>query len=416
MCSRGNTPREHASSEKARMPRFSYFLSDIKNPVQEENPIWQAPIPLSRTHSAGTFVSKKDMLIHHGDCFLAARDFLEEDRYAIITQAVSKHLHRQIPFNEIDEVRVILDKHGAFYHPAKIEAVLKDVQISFVLNIAVTEIGRQCAQREYLILEMLNADASYSFIPDVYAQGIITTKVDRVETRMFLAEWFEEFHEFHLSRDSSDGTVKIVVWDNDRGNFFLTKNQTVHLYRKAAKILTYYYNIETFEQIFSWHHAAGDFVLKCRKEDVEVKLVTVRQYRSMFKKNIHLDHKTPDAELILEALMVFFINMAIKMRIDRLDGVGEMVWSDKIALIGILKGFFEGLALKPPVDVFEAPLALDDCFRQHLLACSAADFSDMNHAIVRGYAPQASEVPVIRQHLARHIEDLYNASRQLEKV
>jgi hypothetical protein len=396
------------------MPRFNYFLSNIKNPVQKENPIWQAPIPLSRTQSDGIFVSNGDMLIHHGDCFLAARDFLEKDRYAIITQAVSQHLRRQIPVKEIDEVRIILDKHGAFYHPAKIEAVLKDVQISFVLNIAVTEIGKQCAQREYRILEMLNADAFYSFIPDVYAQGSVMTKRDQVETRMFLAEWFEGFREFHLSRDPSDGTVKIVVWDNDRGNFFLTNHQTMQLYREAAKILTYYYNIETFEQIFSWHHAAGDFVLKSHQEDVEVKLVTVRQYRSMFEQNFRQEHKTPDAEMILEALMVFFMNMAIKMRIDRLNGVGEMAWADKIALMGILKGFFEGLALKPPVYGFEAPL--DDCFRQHLLACSAADFSDMHHAIVRGYPSQASEVPVIRRHLARHIEDLYNAARQLEKV
>ncbi|MGA8178823.1 MAG: hypothetical protein WB792_02110, partial [Desulfobacterales bacterium] len=231
---------------------------------------------------------------------------------------------------------------------------------------------------------------------------------------MFLAEWFEGFREFHLSRDPSDGTVKIVVWDNDRGNFFLTNHQTMQLYREAAKILTYYYNIETFEQIFSWHHAAGDFVLKSHQEDVEVKLVTVRQYRSMFEQNFRQEHKTPDAEMILEALMVFFMNMAIKMRIDRLDGVGEMAWADKIAPMGILEGFFEGLALKPPADGFEAPL--DDCFLQHLLACSAADFSDMHHAIVRGYPSQASEVPVIRRHLVRHIEDLYNAARQLGKV
>jgi hypothetical protein len=396
------------------MPRFSYFLSDIKNPVQKENPIWEAPIPLSRNPSAGTSVSNTGMSIHHGDCFLAARDFLEKDRYAVIAQAVSQHLHRPIPFKEIDEVRIILDKHGAFYHPAKIEAVLEDVQISFVLNIAVAEIGKECAQREYRILEMLNADASYSFIPDVYAQGSVITERDQDETRMFLAEWFEGFHEFHLSRDPLDGTVKIIVWDNDRGNFFLTNHQTMQLYREAAKILTYYYNIETFEQIFSWHHAAGDFVLKCCNEDVEVKLVTVRQYGSMFKKNIHAEHRRPNAEMILEALMVFFMNTAIKMRIDRLDGVGEMAWADKIALMGILKGFFEGLALKPTLNGFEAPL--HDCFLQHLLACSAADFSDMNHAIVRGYPSQASEVPVISRHLARHIEDLYNAARQLEKV
>jgi hypothetical protein len=397
------------------MPKFNYFLSSTKNPVQEEDPIWSAPVPLSRTQSAGIFEpGSGDLLILHGDCFLAARDFLERDRCAIITKAVSKYLGRRVSFNEIDEIGIILDKHGAFYHPAKIEAVLKDVRISFVLNVAVTENGKQCVQREYRILKMLAEDTPHSFIPEVYDQGCAVTKSDHGEILMFLAEWFEGFNEFHLSHDPSDGTVKIVVWDNERGNFFLTRHQALRLYREAAKILTYYYNILTFEQIFSWHHAAGDFVLKCRKEDVEVKLVTVRHYRSMFEQNFHHEQKTMDADLILEALLVFFFNMAIKIRIDRLDGVGDIAWSDKIALMGMLKGFFEGLALKPSMGMFEAPLA--DCFRQHLLACSPADFSDMNYAIVQGYPSQAPEAPVIRRHLGSHIEDLYHAARQFENV
>ncbi|MEJ2658876.1 MAG: hypothetical protein P8012_17095 [Desulfobacterales bacterium] len=284
------------------MSRFKYFLSNTKNPIQKENSIWSAPIPLSRTQSAGTSEPSSDMLIHHGDCFSAARDFLEKDRYAVITQAVSQHLCRRVPFNEIDEIRIILDKHGAFYHPARIETILKGIQISFALNLAMTEIGKQCVEREYGILKMLNTDAPYSFTPKVYAQGTAFINRDQVETKMFLAEWFEGFNEFHLSLDPSDGTYKIVVWDGNHGNFFLTKHQNMHLYREAAKILTYYYNIETFEQIFSWHHAAGDFVLKCHKEDVEVKLVTVRQYRSMFEKNFHHEIKTTDTEMILEAL------------------------------------------------------------------------------------------------------------------
>ena len=396
------------------MPRFNYFLSSTKHPVQEKDHIWSTPVPISRTQSAGITESNSDMLIHHGDVFLAARDFLKKDRYANITLAVSQCLGCRVSLNQIDEIRIILDKHGAFYHPAKIEVVIKNVCLFFVLNIAATEIGKACAQSEYRILKMLNTDATFSFIPDVYALGSVITKTDHVEARMFLAEWFEGFNEFHLSRDPSDGTVKMVVWDNERGNFFLTGHQTRQLYREIAKILTYYYNIETFEQIFSWHHAAGDFVLNCRKEDVEVKLVTVRQYRSMFAQNFHHENKTLGPEIVLEALLVFFFNMAIKIRIDRLDGVGEIAWSDSIALKGMLKGFFEGLALKPSARMFQAPLV--DCFRQHLLTCSPADFSDLNHAIVQGYPSQAPEVPVIRRHLARHIEDLYNASRQLEKV
>jgi len=396
------------------MPRFKFFLSSRKNPVREDDFIWSTPIPLNRHQSAITFEPESDIFINHGDYFTAARNFLERDGYAIITQSVSQYLHRTIAPEEIEEIRIFLDKHGEFYHPSKIEAVLQDVKILFVLNVAVTDVGKQCAQREYRLLKKLNTQYSDPFIPKVYAQGNVFTKMDQVETRMFLGEWFEGFNEFHMSLDPDDKKYKIIVWNHEHGNFFLTPHQTMELYRQAAKILTYYYNVETFEQIFSWHHAAGDFVLKCQEDDIELKLITVRQYRSMYENNIVSESIEPDSELILEALLVFFLNMAIKMRIDRIDGVGEIVWSDDVALKGILKGFFEGLTLKPEISVFAEPL--NDCFRQHLLSCRRADFFDLNHAIVHTYPLQAPEVPVIRQHLGKHVEGLYNSIKQLEKV
>jgi hypothetical protein len=396
------------------MPRFKYFLSNVKNPVQKGNPIWSAPIPLNRQQSANAFESNGDIFINHGDCFLAAKDFLERDRYAVITQSISQYLHRNIISQEIEEIKIILDKHGAFYHPAKIEIVLKDVQIPLVLNVAVTEVGKQCAQREYRLLKKLDTDYSFSFIPKVYAQGNVFTKMDQVETRMFLGEWFEGFNEFHISFDPEDKEYKIIVWDHEHGNFFLTTHQTMELYRQAAKIITYYYNVETFEQIFLWHHAAGDFVLKCQKEDVEVKLVTVRQYRSMYKNNIASESKEPDSELILEALLVFFLNMAIKMRIDRLDGVGKKVWSDDVALKGILKGFFEGLSLKPLNHLL--PASLEQVFLKHLLDCTHSDLLDLSHSIIKTYPPESSEVTVIRQNLEKHVEDLFHTVRQFGQV
>ena len=103
-------------------------------------------------------VSSSNMFINHGDYFLAARDFLEKERYAIITQSVSQYLHRNISSQEIVEIRIFLDKHGEFYHPAKVEAVLKAFKIPFVLNVAVTDIGKRCAQREYRLLKMLNTE------------------------------------------------------------------------------------------------------------------------------------------------------------------------------------------------------------------------------------------------------------------
>jgi len=396
------------------MPRFKFFLSSRNDSVRERDVIWLTPIPLSRHQSPLILEQDNDIFINHGDYFTAARNFLERDRFATITHLVSQHLNRKILSQEIKEIRIFLDKHGEFYHPSKIETVLQAVKISFVLNVAVTDVGKQCAQREYRLLKKLNAQYPDSFVPKVCAQGSVFIKMDQVEIRMFLGEWFEGFNEFHISLDPDDKKYKIMVWDHEHGNFFLTPYQTMELYRQAAKILTYYYNVETFEQIFSWHHAAGDFVLTCQKGDIELKLVTVRQYRSMYENTITPESIEPDSELILEALLVFFLNMTIKMRIDRLDGVGDIVWSDDIAIKGILKGFFEALALKPEFGVFEEHLS--HCFRQHLLSCCRADFFDLNHAIVHTYPSQAPEVPVIQQHLEKHVEDLYNSIRQLEKM
>jgi hypothetical protein len=397
------------------MPRFKFFLSSRNDPVREGDVIWSTPIPLSRHPSPSILDQDSDVLINHGHYFTAARDFLERDRHAIITQAVSQYLDRNILPQEIEEIRIFLDKHGEFYHPSKIETVLQAVKIPFVLNVAVTNVGRKCAQREYGLLKKLNTQYPDSFVPIVYGQGSVFIKMDRAEVRMFLGEWFERFNEFHISLDPDDKKYKIMVWDHEHGNFFLTPYQTMELYRQAAKILTYYYNIETFEQIFSWHHGAGDFVLKCHKDSIELKLVTVRQYRSMYENNTIVSESIePDSELILEALLVFFLNMTIKMRIDRLDGVGDIVWSDDVAIKGILKGFFEALALKPLFSMFSEPL--DHCFRQHLLSCRRADFFDLNHAIVHTYPSQAPEISVIQQHLEKHVEDLYNSIRQLEKV
>jgi len=396
------------------MPRFKYFLSNVKNPVQKGNPVWSAPIPLNRQQSANAFESNNDIFINHGDYFTATRKFFERDRFANITHLVSQHLHRKILSQEIEEIRIFLDKHGEFYHPSKIETVLKAVKIPFVLNVAVTDVGKQCAQREYGLLKKLNTQYPDSFVPKVYAQGSVFIKMDQVEIRMFLGEWFEGFNEFHISYDPDDKRYKTIVWDYKHGNFFLTPHQTMELYRQAAKILTYYYNVETFEQIFSWHHAAGDFVLTCQKGDIELMLVTVRQYRSMYENTVTPESVEPDSELILEALLVFFLNMAIKMRIDRLDGVGDIVWSDDVAIKGILEGFFEALALKPLFSMFSEPL--DHCFRQHLLSCRRTDFFDLNHAIVHTYPLNAPEISVIQQHLEKHVEDLYNSIRQLEKM
>jgi hypothetical protein len=388
-------------------PRFKYFLSNQKNPVRKDSRIWTAPLPKNRHNhpdDSGIHVS-------HRDYFTAARYFLERDGSDIITRAVSQQMHREVTRQEIQEIRIFLEKHGEFYHPARIETILHDTAIAFVLNVAISDSGKNSIQREYRLLKQLNENFPFSFLPKVFGQGCVSTPGN--EIGMFLGEWFRGYNEFHISLDPADEKYKILVWDDEHGNYFLTDDQTTDLYRNAASILTGYYNVKTFEHIFSWHHAAGDFVLKCEDNRIDLKLITVRQYRPLFENNSEYIDKNPDAERIMEALLVFFLNLAIRMRLDRLDGVGEIVWSDDIAIKGTLKGFFEGLMLTPQMSSFTKSLV--SSFHQHLLSCSPAELFDLNRSIVQAYHPQAPEVPVIKQQLTQHVADLYHTIQHFKE-
>jgi hypothetical protein len=382
-------------------PQFKYFLSNKKNPVQKDGRIWAALLPMSRQQQPNDAKS----CVSHGDYFTAVRYFLEQDRSEIITCALSQQIHREVTSREIEEISVFLEKHGEFYHPARVETILHGTSVPFVLNVAISDSGKNCIQREYGLLKQLNENFSFSFLPKVFGRGCVCVTGNKIG--MFLGEWFRGYHEFHISLDPADKKHKIIVWDHEHGNYFLTDHQTTNLYRQAARILTGYYNVNTFEHIFSWHHGAGDFVLNCQRNRIDVKLITVRQYRPMFENNSKSEDENPDAERILEALLVFFLNLAIRMRIDLLDGVGDIVWSDNLAIKGTLKGFFEALTLKPPIRPFAKPLIY--YFREHLLSCSPSDLLDLSRFIVQTYHSQAPEVPVIKQHLTQHVEDLYHA-------
>ncbi len=385
-------------------PQVKYFLYRADQAVQEDSEIWTTPIPLSREPKA----EKAADYVSHGDYFSACRDFLAKDDFKTMVFAVSQQIRGPVTVEEIETIHIILEKHGAFYHPARIEAALKGLKYSFVLNVAVSEAGINCIQREYRLLNRLNTDFPFAFLPKVYGRHGVFIKNAGTEIRMFLGEWFAGYNEFHLSRDPADDTLKIIVWDLERGNFFLTTDQNIALYRQAAKILTCYFNLETVEHIYAWHHAAGDFVVKCEDDQIDVKLITVRQYGPMFA-DANEGKGEPTVIPVLDSLLVFFLNLAIRMRLDRLDGTAAMVWADKTALEPILKGFLDGLALK--LKTQRAAALLSDCFREHMLSYSLTDLLDLNQAILYRYHPRSPDVAVIKQNLKQHVKDLDHVIR-----
>ncbi|MGD8962777.1 MAG: hypothetical protein PVF29_07730 [Desulfobacterales bacterium] len=354
-----------------------------------------------------------DVSVRHADYFKAAQAFLEARNYSVIAQAASQRLGYEVKGQDLSEIRICLEKHGAFYHPAQVEIILDQTQLSFVLNVAISDSGRRFMEQDYHHMKRLNAETPFHYLPQVYDWEQITGPAG-LNFSMFLGEWFDGYHEFHLAPDPADRTLKIVVWDETAGRFFLTAEQTKTLYAQAAKILTCYYNLLSFEQILAWHHAAGDFVVKLAGDRLNLKLITIRRYSPIFANKQQASSVSGDPGRILHALLVFFLNLSIQMRLDRVEGVGDMVWSQKTAVEATLTGFLDALSLKPDMEVL--PDSVLTCFMAYFSAFQAADLLDLSEAIVSRFNPRMPELPVIKKNLNEHVETLHSAFQQLLSI
>jgi len=317
-------------------PRFSFFLSGTDIPVNEKSEIWTAFLPEDRHMTRGGRYN-----VTYGGYFSGLRLYLEKKLCEKIRSVVSEKTGSGINASDIDEIRVSLQKHGAFYHPAKIDVHINGMARSFVLNAAISETGKGCVKRECEAIAKLASDPFPGFLPRIYDQGEIRTEDGR-SLSFFLGEWFNGYSELHLSRDPEDDLLKLMVWDEEHGRFFLSPGQESEFYERAAFILTCFYDLETFEQVFPWHHAAGDFIIRCGG-GLDVKLVTVRQRAAMFgvEKN-----DAGSADYVMEGALFFLLSISVRMRLDRIDGTGEIAWAGDCAAGGVLKGFMKALALK----------------------------------------------------------------------
>ena len=392
--------------------QFSYYISSSDNPVSEKHPMWNKPLALTRDFRMSAPVAPDKLLVTIGDYFLAVRLFFETCGIEFIVDGASQRLKKDIKPEDITAIAVFLVKHGEFYHPARIEVSIQEAQILFVLNVAISAAGKAHIKGEYRYLKKLNQEYPFDNLPQVYGwHEVEIANTNRVP--MFLGEWLPNYHEFHISKDPADGQNKIIVWDSDRKPYFLTESQSLDLYTRAAGILTAYNNLETFEQICAWHHAAGDFIVRLEKNNLDLKLITVRRYASVFDKSFLDDPKNMQAstEIILQAMLVFFLNLALKMRLDRLDGVGDIVWADDQALQGTLIGCLNALARKENIPALpDTPLR---CFYHFLSMCSKTDLRELSKSLLNRLSSDSPEITVINEHLDRHVDTLFDCIHNL---
>ena len=295
---------------------------------------------------------------------------------------------------DMDEIIVRAEKHGTLYHPASLELIFGEDRLKFGLNVAFSEDGRDWLKKEFSVIQKIYTKYRLPYLPEVYFF------YEEKAASFVLQEWFEGYHEFHIS-EGDGGRQVIRLWEFGKGYRKLSVAQSFEIYRQSAKILTLYYDTGDFSQIYPWHHAAGDFIAKVEDGGIDVRLTTARRYDPYM---VFQKEETPNPII---ALFYFLLNLVVRMRLDRLDGVGDIVWAGDFCLEACVRGFLDGLSLKGDQKKHfgsEGELfAVLKSFRPEDLKIAYGPLIELYNG--------AGDHPVITANIERHAKKLYATLR-----
>ncbi|MFN2356534.1 MAG: hypothetical protein ABR534_02220 [Desulfotignum sp.] len=375
------------------------------------SPLWQMPLSGNMGHSRQKSGNKRTIARNIslqnpadaftvGDYFLAARGFVTRNQGQMLSEAVAFLAEN---CGRILTIDICLEKHGAFYHPLKITVKTRSSSPLFlVLNGAVKEPGLSLIKSEHRLLGQMSAKVVPSFIPRIF--GTANIACARRKVGFFLGEWFAGYHEFHVTRTGNGNQV--AVWKNDGEHVLITWDQAAGIYEKIAYVLTAYYDIHTGHEIYPWHHAAGDFVVNFAKDaPLDVRLITVRGYGPLSE--MAQDSSASGVKL-LACLLFYVLNLTLRMRLDRLDGTGSLVFLPQIVLDAAIKGVFKALeyraqgGLGTPADTLPAPGDLQPAFVHFISGFSAEQLTDIMTNIMDAWHPDADEQDLVKEHLFSH--------------
>ena len=389
-------------------PTFSYYISGLPEPIGPENSLWYTPLNGGETHPQNPDTPPFTI----GDYFICATDFMGRDKAGPLKKGVTFHLHKKAEEKKIVNISIFLEKHGAFYHPARVLVKL-DSQISpltFALNAAISHRGLALMDTEYRCLNRLMPfPEPESPLPAVFGQSTFSFHGKKVG--FFLAHWFNGYQEFHITRGRGKNP-HVVLWQSDGDQVKMSASHPFEIYSKASQILTTYYNPTTFEQIFPWHHAAGDFIAGEINGTLDVKLITIRGYNALF--DIDKPPEKRNMEDVFQGLLLFLAHLSLRMRIDRIDGTGNYHFLPADTIHATLTGFFRALADKT-IDGYSHG-DLQNKFFQFLLQFDGEDFKHILTLILNAHPQPEMEGKLIQKNLDSHVESLHHAINAVGKT
>lgn len=365
-------------------PDFIYRMAGVDQDLDPGSSLWHLPLG-----------DGKDSGLCLGEFFESAAGFLSVDDFRGLRRGLEFYGEGQRPGEHLLSIEIAIEKHGAFYHPARVTVTLKPGRrFSFVLNTAVAAQGIRVMENEIAALARLERKFPAVALPRVFDSGQVES--GSFDAAFFLAQWYDGYLEFHISGSPED--QHLALWMEDGRVIRLEPPGYFGIYGQAAEILTRLYDLETFEQVFPWHHAAGDFVVKPLDQGFDLGLITVRNYDSMI--GVVAGDDDLDMEGINRALLLFFLNLSLRMRLDRIDGTGAFCLVDEQVIPHIVTGFLRGLESKGA-----GPTGESDSCRGFLEFAGRFDSTELFGILEMTVAAcnrDAPEIDLLKKNLAAH--------------
>lgn len=134
---------------------------------------------------------------------------------------------------------------------------------------------------------------------------------------------------------------------------------------------------------------------------IDVRLTTARGYEPFMV--------VSDEDIVPPALAMFYflLHLSVQIRLDKLDGVGDIVWAEDKCVDATLAGFFLGIESKK---VFRDYFGSHAEFLTLLRSFSMDDLATTFKPIVAQYE-KTKDYPVIERNLRNHIARLYSTLR-----
>lgn len=344
-----------------------------------------------------------------GDYFGSIRSFVLEEKRDSFLSILSDLLGSDISGNNIEKVLIRSEKHGAFHHVASIELLTGLGSVKFALATFLSSNKEWFEREAHNLNELGNKAGPLHFLPKVYLCGHHTVvKNHQIETLFFiLMEWLHGFHEWHLSPDPKAEEDRIVIWDQDQGHRRATGVEAQEIFRLVPYILTICFDTEDYRRIYLWQNAAGDFVVRTSATSTEVMLTTVRDYSQILTSN-QCARLQP-----LMAMTFFFLELVTLIRLDREEGVGNLIWCGDWCLEPALNGFFE--ALQEKVFRKELPCEAYPEFLALLKSFTPQEFSGLlEHTISSLQHIDPNEVNCLTSKISQHAEELHHVIQKFQ--